>query len=176
MGLRGKSGTVVDATAGLARDAFLLACLGCTVTAVERSPVLGVLIRDGLIRAAGSDDLGLVAVVDRMKLVVGDAREVVNRMAASAAPDVVYLDPMYPPRTNSALAKKEMRVLRRLVGDDPDAGALLAAARTAARQRVVVKRCRRAPPLAPRPAMQYMGKQVRYDVYHTERESRERGS
>jgi len=158
--------TVVDATAGLARDAFLLAGLGCTVIAVERSEVLGALIRDGLQRGQAQGDAALQTVLNRMKLVVAEAREVLAGMTGSAAPDVVYLDPMYPPRRKSALAKKEMRICRRLVGDDPDAGELLEAARLAARKRVVVKRHHRAPPLAPRPVMQHIGKEVRYDVYH----------
>ena len=81
------------------------------------------------------------------------------------APDVVYLDPMFPLRKRSALAKKEMRVLRRLVGDDEDAGELLEVARRAARRRVVVKRTPEAPPLAAAPTMSYRGKLVRYDVY-----------
>ncbi len=41
--------------------------------------------------------------------------------------DVIYMDPMYPIRKKSALLKKEMRILRRLVGDD-DASQLLALA------------------------------------------------
>ncbi len=165
VGLRHGTPTVVDATAGLGRDAFLLAALGCSVIAVERSPVLGALIRDGLERAANSGDASLATVVERIKLVIQDAREVLAGMSEAAAPDVVYIDPMYPPTRKSALAKKEMRALRRIVGDDPDAGELLEIARRVARKRVVVKRRRRGPPLAPEPAIQYRGKQVRYDVY-----------
>lgn len=42
---------VIDATAGLGRDAFVLASLGCKVDLIERSPVVAALLNDGLIRA-----------------------------------------------------------------------------------------------------------------------------
>ena len=31
--------SILDVTAGLAKDAFVLACLGCTVTMIERHPI-----------------------------------------------------------------------------------------------------------------------------------------
>lgn len=157
--------TVVDATAGLARDSFLLASLGCTVIAVERSPVLGALIRDGLRRARAEGSPEVVAVVDRITFIADDARNVLARMTGTTAPEVVYIDPMYPPKKKTALPKKEMRICRRLVGDDRDAGELLMIARQVATRRVVVKRHPYAAPLAPRPTIQFPGKKVRYDVY-----------
>ena len=48
VGLVGAMPTVVDATAGLRRDAFVLASLGCKVTLIERSPVVAALLQDGL--------------------------------------------------------------------------------------------------------------------------------
>ncbi len=164
VGLRHGPLTVVDATAGLGRDSFLLASLGCSVVMVERNAVLGALIRDGLSRAdKGAPSVREVA--RRMSLVVDDARRVLSSLKNRDAPDVVYVDPMYPPRRKTALAKKELRLCRRLVGDDSDAGELLAVARGVARRRVVVKRHRYASPLAPDTSMEYVGKQVRYDVY-----------
>ena len=50
---RGNTPAVLDVTAGLARDAFVLASLGCTVTLVEQSPILFALVADG-IRRGGS--------------------------------------------------------------------------------------------------------------------------
>lgn len=164
VGLRGGPVTVVDATAGLARDSFLLACLGCTVTAIERSPVLAALVRDGIIRAEHHSPQ-LDAVLARFKLILGDARNVLRSMTGSDAPDTVYLDPMYPPGKKAALVKKEMRVCRRLVGDDPDAGELFEAACRVAKKRVVVKRQLHAPPLGPKPTTTHRGTRVRYDVY-----------
>jgi len=165
IGIAGRSPSVVDATGGLARDAFLLASLGCEVTAVERSPVLFALVRDGLHRAAGEFP-ALDRVLARLAWRLGDSRDVLREMRdAGAAPQVVYLDPMYAPARRSALAKKEMRICRRLVGDDEDAGELLEVALATARRRVVVKRHPEAPPLAPRPTHRVQGRTVRYDVY-----------
>jgi 16S rRNA (guanine1516-N2)-methyltransferase len=185
VGLRGESISVVDATAGFAGDAFLLACLGCEVTAVERSPVLFALVRDALRRAtllnpplarreAGRPSQGgdkgrsnlLESVLGRFHLVLGDSRDVLRGMKKGGeTPDVVYLDPMYTPAKRRALAKKEMRICRRLVGDDQDAGELFDIALQTARRRVVVKRHPDAPPLAPDPSITFPGRTVRYDVY-----------
>ena len=157
--------TVVDATAGLGRDAFQLAALGCRVTAVERSPVVAALLEDGL-RRARRVPLYVDIVGETLHVVVSDARDVLAGLKGSERPEVVYLDPMYPvdPKA-SALAKKEMRVLRRLVGDDQDAGGLLEVALATAQRRVVVKRMRHAPPPGPEPSLSYAGKIARYDVY-----------
>ncbi|MFH1748269.1 MAG: class I SAM-dependent methyltransferase [Planctomycetota bacterium] len=168
VGLKKRTPTIVDATAGLGRDAMLLASLGCPVIAVERSVILGAMLRDALERVVTVPAAGEIRPC-QMTLIIGDAVEVLARMSEQEAPDVVYLDPMYPPSGKSALPKKEMRILRRLVGDDPDAGGLLEVARRVARDRVVVKRTPRAPPLAPAPTMSYRGKLARYDVYITQK-------
>lgn len=164
VGLGGNEYRVVDATAGLGRDAFLLACLGCRVTAVERSPIVAALLRDGLSRALSAGDERLRVVVERVQLVVADARDWLRRLPAGDAPDAVYVDPMYPERRKSALPAKEMRLCRMLVGDDPDAADLLAAARGVG-CRVAVKRHRHASRLAEDTAATIMGKTVRYDIY-----------
>jgi len=158
--------SVVDATAGLGRDAFVLASLGCSVTLVEREPIIAALLADGLERAAREAELE--ETVARMHLVTGNARFYLEGLANGPGPDVVYLDPMYPHRDKSALVKKEMRVFRALVGDDTDAADLLEAALNGARHRVVVKRPARAEPLGGRkPSHQIPGKTTRFDVYLT---------
>lgn len=157
--------SVVDATAGLARDAFLLACLGCEVLAIERSPVLAALVQDGLTRGIADGGAPLGEVLNRITLVVDDARQVLGSMAESQRPDVVYLDPMYP-TGRRRLPKKEMQVCRRLVGSDEDSGSLLEVARAVARRRVVVKRHPTAAALVPAVAMSYEGKRACFDVYH----------
>lgn len=155
--------TVLDATAGLGGDAFVLAQLGCTMTLLERQPVVAALLADGLVRAAADPEVGAIAA--RMRLIRGNA---IEAMAAWAdePPQVIYLDPMFPHRDKSALVKKEMRLFRPLVGDDDDAPALLAAALPLASHRVVVKRPRKAPAIAgPAPSFVLEGKSSRYDIY-----------
>ena len=155
--------TVVDATAGLARDAFVLAQLGCTVRLIERQPIVAALLEDGLERARRDADVG--EIVARMPLVVGDAI-VLLRAWPYEVPQVIYLDPMFPHRDKSAQVKKEMRLFRPLAGADADAAELLAAALALASHRVVVKRPRKAPGVAGAPPGYALeGKSSRYDVY-----------
>ncbi|HNQ23340.1 MAG TPA: class I SAM-dependent methyltransferase [Phycisphaerae bacterium] len=166
IGLRRGKPTVVDATAGLGGDTLLLAGWGCTVTAVERCGVVHALLRDGIMRARAEGPPALGRAVERVSLLHADARVLLTQLDEATRPDLVYLDPMYPPRRKAtALAKKHMRILRTLVGDDPDAGELLDIARRVARHRVVVKRLCLAPPLADNPVARHCGKIARYDVY-----------
>ncbi|MCH8921951.1 MAG: class I SAM-dependent methyltransferase, partial [Planctomycetes bacterium] len=87
--------SIVDATAGLGRDAVTLAARGCRVTAIERSGVLAALLRDGLARATAAEKAWLRDIAERVTLVVGDARDTLRDMTGTDAPDAVYLDPMY---------------------------------------------------------------------------------
>ena len=133
----GLNPVVVDATAGLGRDAFVLASLGCTVVMLERSPVVAALLEDGLRRAVADAEIG-GWVQARLSLRHGPALQQLQQLGFT--PDVVYLDPMFPHKKKSALVKKEMRVFQSLVGPDLDADALLPAALAVAGKRVVVKR------------------------------------
>ena len=163
----GANPTVVDATAGLGRDAFVLASLGARVTMIERSPVLAALLEDGLKRLAADPELAEIA-LSHLQLVHANAIDWLQQQAENKTnrPDVVYLDPMYPHRTKSALVKKEMRALRELVGDDEDASQLLNAARHCATKRVVVKRPKGAPLLdATQPSGNVQSRNTRYDIY-----------
>ena len=161
---KGRTPVVVDATAGLGRDAFLLASLGAEVTLVERSLEIHALLQDGMARA--EDAGGAVGeTIARMTLVLGDAKVMLPELKA----EVVLVDPMHPPRGNSALVKKEMRLLRAVVGTDPDAFDLMQVALAAASKRVVLKWPLRAAGmagLAP-PSHQIRGKTTRYDVFMT---------
>lgn len=150
---------VVDVTAGFGEDAWLLASLGCRVTAIERSPIVAALLRDGLRRA------GIInpTVAKRITLITGDAREALGDV--DPPPDVIYLDPMFPPKRKSALGRKPIRLLRQLVGDDPDAAELFDIAWQTALRRVVVKRPLHAPSLSDVPTVSHKGKSMRYDVY-----------
>ena len=154
---------VLDATAGLGKDAFVLASLGCRMTLIERQPLIAALLEDGLARAQRDEEVG--PIVARMRLLTGNA---IERMRGweGEPPQVIYLDPMFPHRDKSALVKKEMRVFRPLVGDDLDAPALLEAALALASHRVVVKRPRKAPIIdGPNPSHSLEGKSSRYDIY-----------
>lgn len=156
--------TVIDATAGLGQDSFVLACLGCKVTMLERNTVIADLLADALQR--GLNDPQIQQYIANMQLIRGDAVQLLQQLPGEKYPDVVYLDPMFPLREKSALVKQELRQLKDLVGDDPDADQLLDVARKIAKRRVVVKRPRIAPYLNNiKPHSEQIGKANRFDIY-----------
>lgn len=168
---KGATPSVLDGTAGLGRDAFVLASLGCKVQMIERNPVVAALLDDGLERAKADAEIG-VWVGERMSLLHAsslDALDALFEQEGFERPDVVYLDPMYPHPENkkkSALVKKEMRVFQSLVGADTDADGLLVPAMALATKRVVVKRPDYANWLdEQKPTMAIETKKNRFDVY-----------
>ncbi|MGR5298742.1 class I SAM-dependent methyltransferase [Vibrio mediterranei] len=168
---KGATPTVLDGTAGLGRDAFVLASLGCKVQMVERHPVVAALLDDGLARAKQDEEIG-DWVSERMSLLHASSLEALDSLADDSQferPDIVYLDPMYPHPENkkkSALVKKEMRVFQSLVGADTDADRLLEPALKLATKRVVVKRPDYANWLdEKKPTMAIETKKNRFDVY-----------
>ncbi|MEP5152267.1 class I SAM-dependent methyltransferase [Planktotalea sp.] len=163
MGLRaGKTPTVIDATAGLGRDSFLLASLGAKVTMIERSAEMHALLQDGMTRAV-EEGGGFADILGRMTLLHGDAKDLLPDLNG----DAILIDPMHPPRKNSALVKRELRQVRDIVGTDEDSAELLRVALEHARKRVVLKWPAKADPIAGVRACshQIMGKSTRYDVF-----------
>ncbi|WP_407921263.1 class I SAM-dependent methyltransferase [Candidatus Puniceispirillum marinum] len=160
----GKTPHMIDATAGLGRDAFLLASLGAQVTLIERSDVMHALLQDGL--NAARDAGGLHAeIASRMTLFHGDAIDLLPSMN----PEVVLVDPMHPARQKSALVKADLRAIRDIVGTDDDQLSLIQTALATASKRVVLKWPAKAAPLAGlKPCShQIIGKSVRFDVFMT---------
>jgi len=161
---KGRSPLVLDATAGLGRDAFVLASLGCELVMLERSPVIAALLRNGLERAQAVEQTA--PIVCRMQLHCGDAVDYLTGLKPWQQPEVIYMDPMYPQRDRRALVKKEMRLFRQLVGEDSDSAELLTVARQHARYRVVVKRPAGAEWVGDEPpSMSVKSPNTRYDVY-----------
>ena len=163
---QGISPDIIDATAGLGRDSAVLASLGSRVLMIERHPAVAALLLDALERARRYEALN--ALTQRLFFAEGDSSQTLSALiaASSVAPQVIHLDPMYPHQDKSALVKKEMRLFRRLVGDDADAPQLLAQALDLATHRVVVKRPRGAPPIeGPSPSHEIVSKNSRYDLY-----------
>lgn len=167
---KGATPSVLDATAGLGRDAFVLASLGCKVQMVERNPVVAALLDDGLARAKQDAEIG-DWVTERMSLIHASSHNALQQLLEDShfeRPDVVYLDPMYPhpEGKKTALVKKEMRVFQSLVGADMDADDLLEPALQLAKKRVVVKRPDYADWLGnKKPTMAIETKKNRFDVY-----------
>lgn len=157
--------TMLDVTAGLGQDAFVLASLGCKVLMLERSPIIAALLADGLTHARQDDYLGQNCDLSLKRI---DSIAYLNQILKNKCdrPDVIYCDPMYPHRTKSALVKKELRILREIVGNDIDVDELFSLALQVAKKRVVVKRPQKSNNLNNiKPSIAFNSINTRYDVY-----------
>ena len=158
-----KTRTIVDATTGWGQDSLHIFRMGYELLCMERSPVMAELLIDGFNRLAEQDWMQKLS-LQPPRLLIGNAIELLATL--DTQPDCIYLDPMFPPkRKKSALARKSMRVLHDLLGDDQDKDQLFAAAFSACEKRVVVKSPDYAEPLGGKPNESFQGKLLRYDVY-----------
>jgi 16S rRNA (guanine1516-N2)-methyltransferase len=193
---------ICDLTAGLGQDSLVLAMNGAQhVHMVERNPIVAALLHDAMRRleliAQTQKDEVATMLVDKLSLVSGDAKDWMSRKQDQEPVvvtdcDVIYLDPMFPPRQKSSAVKKGMAILHGLLdtqttndtNDDNDDDEhqkeqeekdLLLLALDTARLRVVVKRPIKAPPLGttsitndegiPKPSYSISGSINRWDVY-----------
>lgn len=151
---------VLDTTTGLARDAFILAKLGCKVTMLERHELLATQIKIALEQCENSE------LKNRLHFIAQDSRDFLKNPNKEF--EVIYVDPMFPEKNKSALVKKDMQTLQQLVGKDEDANELFELTLRCRTKRVVVKRHRRAPFINnQKPSYSITGKSTRYDVYST---------
>ena len=153
---------IVDATAGLGYDAFILASLGANVTLIERSKIMHKLLQEGISEAElfGGE---ISKIIGRMNLILGDSKIILSKLL----PEVILIDTMYRSRKKTALVKNNMRLVREIVGSDTDYIELIEVALNKASNRVVIKQPRYAEPIKNiKPySHQILGKTVRYDVY-----------
>ncbi len=157
---------ILDATAGLGEDSFLLAAAGAEVHLYERDPLTAALLRDSLERARKDPDPEIREAALRMHFHEEDSLRAMKEL--SFVPDVVYLDPMFPERMKSGLVKKKAQILQAL--EKPCSAAeeeeLIESARKTGAKRIVVKRPLKGPVLAGRkPDYSLDGSVVRHDVY-----------
>ena len=150
--------SILDITAGLAKDSFALASIGCKVSLVEKNPVVYLLLHSGLSAYQTNHSLTLLPCQHALDVLKSSTDNVV---------DTVYMDPMFPKTTKSAKVKKGMQYFHLIVGEDdnPEAS-LMHEARRVAKNRVVVKRPKSAPNYAALPPdFSYEQKAMRFDVY-----------
>ena len=158
---RGRVPRVIDATAGLGRDAYVLADLGCSVTMLERSNVLALLLEEAL-------KLALISPFDEVRRAA--ARLSILRCDSTTfkadSDQVIYLDPMFEDRKGSAAAKKDLSVLQALHGAGAGHEELVAWAFSQPVARIVVKRPLKADLITKGPPSHVLrDKSIRFDVY-----------
>ena len=157
-----KNRNIIDATAGLGYDSFILASLGANVTLIERSEKIYKLLQDGI--SEGMLYGGEISkIIGRMSLIYGDSKNILPQLS----PEVILIDTMYKDRKKSALVKNDMRLVREIVATDSDYTELIEVALKFALNRVVIKQPRHAEPLKEIKACshQILGKTIRYDVH-----------
>ncbi|MFI4919511.1 MAG: class I SAM-dependent methyltransferase [Legionellales bacterium] len=150
---------IIDATAGWGRDAAILASFGAEVLMIERHPAMAALLDDALLHQSEKDKQLM-----HLSLFAGDTLSFLSQLRDADCPDVIYIDPMHPERTKSALVKKDMQALQQIIGADDDALALIKCAITKAKQKVVVKWPQKIKSLLAANAS-IEGKTVRFDIY-----------
>jgi 16S rRNA (guanine1516-N2)-methyltransferase len=165
IGIKGKESlTVLDCTAGMGTDSFVMASVGAKVTMLERNPIISALLEDALIRLEEAGE----SILAQLSLESIDALEYLSKPTSTKA-DVIYLDPMFPHKKKSALVKKEMQAFQMLLRPDQDSEQLLGAAIAYGPKRIVVKRPAAAPELKNMqtlsPTMSIRSKKHRLDVY-----------
>jgi 16S rRNA (guanine1516-N2)-methyltransferase len=153
---------ILDGMAGLGKDAFLMACVGCSVQMLEKSLIIHALLKDGLERLS----VGMGG-VSNPSLELQQA-DFLSCAYSKQDFDIVYLDPMYPIAGRKSRAKKDMDRLHDLVGIDTQEQKQLDKALSIAGRRVIIKRPKNAPDFAAKkPDISYRGSSSRFDVYLT---------
>ena len=159
-----KNRNIIDATAGLGYDSFILASLGAKVTLIERSQKMHELLQNG-INEGISFGGEIEKIINRMELLFGDSKDILPKLT----PEVIMIDTMYKERKKTALVKNKMRLVREIVGPDTDYIELLEVALNCAKNRVVLKQPRYAEPIKDikKCSHQILGKTIRYDIFMT---------
>ena len=163
---------VLDCTAGLGEDSFLLAAAGWDVLLCEYNETIFSLLSDTILRSREMDSMKEIA--ERMNCVSMDGAVVCEMIAENKEisdvgrfqPDVVFLDPMFPEKTKNSLTNKKLQLFQKLEAPCSTEEELFAAALKTGASKVVVKRPLKGAALAgKKPGHSISGKTVRYDCY-----------
>jgi len=162
---------VMDATAGLGEDSFLLAASGYEVFMYEQDEVIAALLEDAVLRAQSGEDPEIPENVriaaERMHFTKGDSIDAMLAMGGKdeRSFDVIYLDPMFPERKKSAAVKKKFQLLHKLERPEMREEELLKAAISVNPRKIVIKRPIKGPFLCGiKPEYSIKGNSVRYDI------------
>jgi len=158
---------IIDATAGMGADSFVLACHSANMTLVEQHPILSLMLENAVTQALEIPELSEIA--SRMHVCSNtNSIELLSAPDINKKYDVIYLDPMYPERNKKqAKAKKNMQIIQYLLADFENQDELLFnTALASGVKRIVVKR-----PIAADSLLQMKPHSViestntRYDIY-----------
>ena len=155
---------ILDATAGLGRDSFILASLGCEIVMLERNKLIYFLLRNALDRS--KNITAISSAIQRMTLLNQDSITYLKEDDIDKKFDVIYVDPMFPKNKKTRLVKKDMQIFREIVGDDLDSKTLFQNAIETNIKRIVVKRMLKDNYISNiTPSFEIKGTVTRFDVY-----------
>ena len=167
----GDSFRIIDGTAGLWSDAFLCHIWGHRITAYEQHPLLafmGNLAYEKFKNSEPDENEKFGSMQGRFssfalkELLLESQKEKI---------DILYLDPIYPEKKKVALNKKELRMVKKLVGhailDDPSLVNFVEACVPHVNRRIIVKRPIWSPELKRSSGSVRLvkGKTTRFDVF-----------
>lgn len=137
--------TVLDCTLGLGSDAIVTSFVNSAgkVIGIERSPVLSLIVKEGLASYSAGIRQGLKGAMRRISVICDDYRHYLKKQPDNSA-DIVYFDPMFriPGHKSSAID-----AMRPLTDKSPLSPEAIGEALRVARRRVVVKELRNGPEL-----------------------------
>ena len=158
IGFKNQPLSVLDITAGWAKEAFLISQLGCSVTAIESNPFVFYLVQENL-EYNKIDTRQFQIKLDNSLNYLKSLKNFRHY------PDVIFIDPMFEGRKKS-LSKKPLRILKKIVGETANKQILFNTALLKAKKRVVVKRHKLDKPLQESILCSFKGHSVCYDVFH----------
>ncbi len=151
---------ILDLTAGLAKDAILIAKYGYNITMVEQNPMLATIIYYAIQKNY---------MPNNAKIIFMNSLDYLRENDKNLTVDAIYLDPMFKHK-KSAKAKKDMQLIQlihEIENYNTDEILLFEQAMKTQTNRVVVKRDNKQQAIVskPTPSFNKQGKTVRYDVY-----------
>ena len=158
IGFNKKPLSVLDITAGWAKEAFLISQLGCQTTAIESNPFVFYLVQESL-EYNNIDSKQLEIKLDNSLNYLKSLKNSYDY------PDIIFMDPMFGGRKKS-LSKKPLRILKKLVGETINKQELFKLALLKAKNKVIVKRHKLDKPLNKNILCSFKGHSVCYDVFN----------
>ncbi|MFZ5597341.1 MAG: class I SAM-dependent methyltransferase [Bacillota bacterium] len=131
---------VIDCTLGLGSDSIVIAYVNKegTVTGVESSPVICLIVREGLSEYNNDIDVDMKNAMRKIKVACSEHGMFLKKQLDNSA-DIVYFDPMFRTPVKQSCA---MEAMRPLTNNLPLTKETIANALRVARRRVVIKEAR----------------------------------
>ena len=154
---------ILDTTAGLGRDSFILASQECSITMIERNPIVYILLNNALKNSI--KDFSLKDIIKRMNLIYSDSITFLLHNKIENI-DIIYIDTMFPKTNKDRLVKKNMQIFQNIIKNDTDDKELLNISLKQNVKKVIVKRWLKMNYINNlKPNIEIKGTKIRFDVY-----------